>query len=184
MEDIRVIVGNNLKTIRKDRHMTLEQLSEATGISKSMLGEIERSATNPTISVLWKIATGLKIPFSSLMKKERETVNLIKSDAINPTIEGEGYKIASVMGFDEDKGFEIYMEEFEPGSRVESKGHDKGVEEYIFAIDGTLSVDIEEKTYEISAGDVMNFAAEGPHTFYNAGEKTVKAFVIIYYDKK
>lgn len=64
MEKINTIISNNIKMIRKKRKMSLDNLSEITGVSKSMLGQIERGESNPTIAVLWKIATEMfRLPF-------------------------------------------------------------------------------------------------------------------------
>ena len=62
-------VGRELKSIRQSRGLTLDELAEMTGVSKPMLGQIERGQSSPTINTLWKIATGLKAPLSSLLRE-------------------------------------------------------------------------------------------------------------------
>lgn len=57
-------IGQRLKAARQNRNMTLDGLAEITGVSKPMLGQIERGQSSPTVNTLWKIATGMKIPFS------------------------------------------------------------------------------------------------------------------------
>lgn len=59
METLNSIIGNKLKEIRNKRNLSLYDVSELTGVSKAMLGQIERGQSNPTISTLWKIATGI-----------------------------------------------------------------------------------------------------------------------------
>lgn len=54
-EPIHKKIGKNLQEIRKSRGLSLDQVSEMSGVSKGMLGQIERGESNPTISVLWKI---------------------------------------------------------------------------------------------------------------------------------
>ena len=63
MEDLNLIIGNRLKTIRNNRNLSLSEVSEITGVSKAMLGQIVRVKSNPTVSTLSKIAYGLKIFF-------------------------------------------------------------------------------------------------------------------------
>lgn len=181
MQNIKYTIGKNLKKIRKDRHLTLQQLSDITGVSKSMLGEIERSVTNPTVTVLWKIANGLKIPFSTLIKEKKSPISIVHNEDIKPTIEGDRYIVSSIFNFDEDKKFEVYFKEFEPGGKLESEGHNKGVEEYILVSAGKLSLKINDRIYELHEGDAINFFADCPHTYYNDGNAIVKAFMIIYY---
>ena len=67
------IVGKRLKSIRLEKQLSLDEVSKLTDVSKPMLGQIERGQSSPTITTLWKIAVGLKIPLSSLLEeKEKE----------------------------------------------------------------------------------------------------------------
>ena len=61
MDDINKIVAENLREIRRLRKLSLDGLAELTGVSKSMLGQIEREESNPTLQTLWKIAAGLRV---------------------------------------------------------------------------------------------------------------------------
>ena len=63
MDAMSGIIAENLKRIRKENKWSLDTVSDMTGVSKSMLGQIERGESSPTISTLWKIATGLHISF-------------------------------------------------------------------------------------------------------------------------
>ena len=56
-----------LKTLRQQRGWSLSRLAEETGVSKAMLGQIERNESSPTVATLWKIATGLNVPFSAFI---------------------------------------------------------------------------------------------------------------------
>ena len=64
MKNLNLIIGNKLKDIRNKRNLSLDEVAKLTGVSKAMLGQIERGQSNPTVSTLWKIATGLKVSFS------------------------------------------------------------------------------------------------------------------------
>jgi len=69
MKDLNKAISKNLKKIRKKKDLSLDALSNLTGVSKSMLGQIERGEVNPTISTILKISNGLKVSFTSLLKK-------------------------------------------------------------------------------------------------------------------
>ena len=64
-------LSNNLKVIREERNLSLDKLSEMTGVSKSMLRQIEIGQSSPTIATIWKIANGLRIPFTALLKEQK-----------------------------------------------------------------------------------------------------------------
>ena len=61
------IIGENLKRLRTERNLSLSKLSEICGVSKVMLGQIERGESNPTINTIWKIANGFKLPYTVLI---------------------------------------------------------------------------------------------------------------------
>lgn len=181
MESIRDVVGNNLKKQRKDRQLTLEGLSNMTGVSKSMLGEIERAATNPTITVLWKIAGGLKIPFTTLVHEEKPDIVIVKEEDHQEFIQKDEFTISSIFDFNSKKKFEIYHINFLPGSKHESKGHTKGVEEYVFVYEGIMRVDVDNEKFILQTGDSINFKAEKYHAYINEEDQEVKAYSLIYY---
>ncbi|SIE94010.1 transcriptional regulator [Mycobacteroides abscessus subsp. abscessus] len=60
MDNIHKNIGENLRNIRRSRGLSLDMAAEATGVSKAMLGQIERGESNPTVTTLWKIASGLQ----------------------------------------------------------------------------------------------------------------------------
>lgn len=181
MENIRSIVGNNLREIRKERQLTLQELSNITGVSKSMLGEIERSVTNPTITVLWKIAGGLKIPFTMLVHEEKPVITLIREEDTKTFLQKDEFKITSIFGFDPEKKFEIYHIQFSPGSTHESKGHNRGVEEYAFVYEGEMIIDVNGERYILNTGDSIKFRAENFHAYINESDSIAKAYSIIFY---
>lgn len=67
MEEINLILAKNLKAFRESKKLSLERVAELTGVSKTMIGQIERGGSSPTITTIWKIANGLKISFTSLI---------------------------------------------------------------------------------------------------------------------
>ena len=76
------IVGKRLKSIRLEKQLSLDEVSKLTDVSKPMLGQIERGQSSPTITTLWKIAVGLKIPLSSLLEeKEKEMAEAAERQA-------------------------------------------------------------------------------------------------------
>lgn len=70
MEQVSLKIGERLKEIRKVRCLTLDDAANLTGVSKPMLGQIERGQSSPTINTLWKISTGLKIPLSFFCRQQ------------------------------------------------------------------------------------------------------------------
>ena len=84
-------VGQNLRRLRNGLGLSLDEASKLTGVSKAMLGQIERGESSPTISTLWKISSGLKVNFISLLDDNRNQLVLVKKDEIHPIKEENGY---------------------------------------------------------------------------------------------
>ena len=80
-------VSENLKRIRQSKGMSLDQVAEQTGVSKSMLAQIEKGIANPSIGVLGKITSGLRIEFQRLIDPPRVDYALISPDDLVPTKE-------------------------------------------------------------------------------------------------
>lgn len=64
MDNLTHYLATTLRTLRHQRGWSLSRLAEISGVSKAMLGQIERNESSPTVATLWKIATGLNVPFS------------------------------------------------------------------------------------------------------------------------
>lgn len=180
MEKINQIIGENLKKARYDRELSLDKTSNLTGVSKAMLGQIERGESNPTVATLWKITNGLEITFSSLMKQKSPSVNLIKKNDIEP-IEESQFKIYPIVPFDNEKQFEIHLLTLEPGGIHESEAHNEGVEEYLIVNEGTVEIEVNGTIYEVNTDDTIIFSGNRPHRYKNTGKKSAKCLVIIYY---
>ncbi|UII56911.1 XRE family transcriptional regulator [Cytobacillus spongiae] len=182
MENIQKNIGVNLKATRKNRGISLEQTAELTGVSKAMLGQIERGESNPTVTTLWKIARGLQISFSTLMNEEPSEVHYVELHSVNPIMENNGdYRVYSVFPFDPRKKFEIFTVEMEMGCQHTSDKHNEGVEEYITVMSGTLELIIGEKAYVISTGNSIHFLANQAHTYKNISQELTRYQAVMYY---
>ncbi|WP_027415158.1 helix-turn-helix domain-containing protein [Aneurinibacillus terranovensis] len=182
MHRINLNIGKNLNRIRKERNLSLDKVAEITGVSKAMLGQIERGESNPTVTTLWKIANGLHVSFSSLIEEEAPSITVISADNIAPILENDGkYRVYPFFPFEPKKQFEIFSIVLEPGCSHESEAHHAGVEEYIMVCEGTLEVLIEYETYVVKQDSAIHFQAGRPHIYRNSNTDTVKCFLVIHY---
>ncbi len=182
--DIQKNVGKNIKTIREQKKITLDSASKLTGVSRSMLAQIEKGEVNPTISILWKIANGYKVSFTSLVKYDTPSL-LIKSEEVRPFIESdEKYINYPAFPFQEDKQFETYRIEIKEGGYLQAQPHLDGAEEYITVFDGEVEIIADSETFRIKKGDSLCFKADVAHSYKNTGETTAYLSMIIYYSNK
>ena len=182
-ESINEIISKNLKILRKQKKLSLDSVSELTGVSKSMLGQIERGESSPTISTLWKIATGLHISFNSLMEKPEEEATVIRNLDINPLLsESAGFKLYPVFPLADGRSFEILYIEIEPGVSSNSLPHEPGTEEFVIVYSGELEITLEyENTYSVSSGCSIHYKADQNHEYRNPSSETAKLCMVINY---
>ncbi|ASS68440.1 Helix-turn-helix [Paenibacillus sp. RU4T] len=183
MDTMVLRVARNLKKIRKARAYSLDKLSELTGVSKTMLAQIERADSNPTITVLWKIASGLRISVSDLIEEERPSVTLVKASVRSPILAGDGkYMSYPQFSYNDSSRFEIYRVVMLPGCVYEAEPHHEGVEEFVTVTRGTLRMVIGNQSYTAGTGDAIRFDAGQPHTYLNeSGEEETELQSIILY---
>ncbi|NEW04987.1 helix-turn-helix domain-containing protein [Paenibacillus sp. SYP-B3998] len=181
-EPIHKKVGRKLLNIRRTRGLSLDQVAELTGVSKAMLGQIERGDSNPTISVLWKIVSGLQISFTSLIEDDEPQVTVVRGADLSPFEEEDGqYRAYPLFPFNPQKGFEVYTVEMEPGCSHASEPHNEGVEEYILMVSGKLELTVFEESFTLDIGDAIHFTADRPHYYKNVADTKTVYKTIIYY---
>ena len=107
-------VAVNLKQIRQSKGMSLGEVAEQTGVSKSMLAQIEKGTANPSLGVLGKITSGLRIEFQTLIDPPREDFCLVNPKEIIPTKELEGqYKVWTCFPYEDSHSVEVYRIDIE-----------------------------------------------------------------------
>ena len=175
-------ISDNLKEIRHQRNLSLDQLAEITGVSKSMLRQIETGRSSPTIATIWKIANGLRLSFTTLISKRPPEVAVLDFKGSKPlTAKKERYRLFPMIPFDPEHAFEIYHVEIETGTTYAGEPHQGKVEEYVFVMQGKLEITVEDTLYQVDTNQFIRFVANRPHQYHSAGKETVKAIMMIYY---
>ena len=146
-------IGPTLRRHRKNRNLTLEDLAELSGVSKSMLSQIERGRANPTLAVLWSLTRALKLDFADLLQGaaehlEDETIE-ITSDAHTPEIRSaDGLCRLRILSPPRLAGdVEWYKLEIAPSGMLDSASHAPGTQEHFTAF---------TNGFEVATGDAGN----------------------------
>lgn len=188
MPDINRIIATNLKNLRKAQGLSLGEAAERTGVSKSMLGQIERGESSPTVSTLWKIATGLDISFTALMEQEEEGIRIIHEKDMTPIISDNGlFRLYPVVQAHPDRSFELLDLILDPGAVSKSRPHTGGTEEFVLVYQGALEIELgedEPESYVVPTGSVVHYRADRPHTYRNASDLVTRAAMVINYPRE
>ena len=179
---INEIVGTNIKHIREERGLSLEKLSRLADVSKSMLGQVERGESSPTINVLWKIANGLKIPFSSLTNEHKNDWEKFKIS--KPKIYDNGsIKLYSILPYTHDQNFEMYRVEIESQGRCDFKPRAKGAIEIITVYKGGITIVINDQYHYIERGESFRFKADVDYQYLNDSLISSEFSINVHYKK-
>lgn len=166
--NINEAVAINVRRERRAKGYSLDRAAKLTGVSKSMLGQIERGEVNPTVSVLYKISTGLEINCASLLSIPTPAVELIPStESTYRKEDGGKVTIHSVSPMDEELGFGIYRMRIMTSGRYAASAHKPGTSLFITVYYGTLLLTVDGEEYRLTRGDSIRFRADQPYALYN-----------------
>ena len=175
-------IGERLREIRVNANLSLDETAKITGVSKPMLGQIERGQSVPTITTLWKIATGLKKPLSSFLDNRQTEYDMVNIFDAAPITEDNGKMRAyPIFSFDPIRSTEMFRIDFDAGCRHSSDKHSDGVEEYVLVISGKLQLVINGEEVVIGKEQAIRFRADVPHEYNNPFDEKCEVYNIIYY---
>jgi transcriptional regulator with XRE-family HTH domain len=175
-------VAATLRSRRKARNLSLDQLATASGVSRAALSQIETLKSNPSLSVLWKIAVGLGIPFSELLGDKGPGANLLRRADSQVLRSADGRmesRPVAPPGFSRE--VEMYELRLAGRSSHASEAHAPGTRELITVLAGLLRMHVGEERYELGPGDALAFPADRPHVYENpAGAEARYHNVVLY----
>jgi transcriptional regulator with XRE-family HTH domain len=178
-------VADGLKRFRKVRGLSLDDLETKSGVSRAALSQIEGTRTNPTLSVLWKVAVGLDVPFHELLGvAEDGAAKVLRANDTPPLKSGDGRmesRLLSPGGSSSD--VEIYELRFMPKGVHRSEPHGRGTLETLVVLTGALRLTVQDAEHELSPGDTIFFKADVPHVYENRSTHETRCFNVIRYQR-
>ncbi|MBN4664197.1 helix-turn-helix transcriptional regulator [Pandoraea nosoerga] len=176
-------VGDMIQQMRKERGMTLETLSRASGVSKSMLSQIERDKANPTIAVAWRLANALGVRLDQLLgapSGDPEPVRVFGKHE-TPTLAGAEHAYTlKILGPMELAGkYEWYELTLQPGAALVSEPHDPGTREHFTVFDGQVDIEVDHFARRARPGETARYPADRAHAIRNAGKSVARGLLVV-----
>jgi len=180
-------IGPSLQSVRKAQRLTLEQLAALSGVSRSMLSQVERGEANPTFAVLWSLTQALGVDLTELIEggptlTEADTVE-ITTVAHTPVItSADGSCQLKILSPPRLAGTtEWYAVEIAPGGRLESAPHAKGAFEHFTAWTDGIEVTSGGSTRRLAAGETARYRADVRHAIANhSNDKAMGMLVLLW----
>jgi transcriptional regulator with XRE-family HTH domain len=178
-------VGQSVRRLRKERGLSLDQLSLSSGVSRAALSHIEGAHANPTLSLLWKVAVGLGVPFHLLLGKEQNRKSRLLREGDAPRLRSADGRMESrlLSPAGATHGHDVYQLRFLPNGVHRSEPHGEGTTEILIVLSGALRVAIGEEAQELLAGDCIFFHADVPHSYESRSSHESRCINVISYGR-
>ena len=174
-EHLTASVAGNLRRLRAEHDLTLDELAKRAGVSRAMLHQIESGKSTPTIALLWKIAAGLDVPFSTLIDEPARTTTTLLRRANAKLLFNSDQTFSSRALFPFDgsrRSAEFYELRISPGGLEQAEAHAPGTSENLVLVSGgPVEVEVAGTTHKLEANDVLVFTADVAHSYRNIGKK-------------
>jgi transcriptional regulator with XRE-family HTH domain len=180
-----VPIGPRVRALREAMRLSLRDLAERSGVSAPMLSQVERGETSPTLSVAARIAAGLDLSLSQLLRlDEGGTVTVVRADgraAGGARARGHSYEVLTppLPG----QRAEVSLHFLEPGAHTAGEDdppmHEPGARETAVVLEGALRLHCDGEEHGLAKGDSVTFDSDLPHRFENPGRAPTRFLAIV-----
>jgi len=171
-----------VREARKASSLTLEQLAEKSGVSKSMLSQIERGTVSPTFSVLWNLTQSLGIDLSVLDQSASDRNIIEHTRSYSTPSKGSVDGKCTLRMLTPNRTVlpvEWYQLTIASEGVLDSAPHVAGTYEHLTCTRGILQVQSGELTATAETGDTVRYRADLPHSIRNTGEQEAEGFLVV-----
>lgn len=171
----------NLRRLRKERGLTLDEFSLRCGVSRAMISKIERGVSVPSATILGKLAAGLQIGLSGLLGGQLQRQSMLVPPGEQPLFRDpeSGLERRSLSPLFPDRAVDFALNTLPPRRSVSFPAHHHGVEEYLYVAKGILRVVVADASFMVSAGSTLFYPADVVHEFHNDSDETISFFIVI-----
>ncbi|MEH6524092.1 helix-turn-helix domain-containing protein [Sulfitobacter sp.] len=174
------LLPTRLKDARRAKGLSLDAVAKLSGVSRSMVSQIERGESSPTISTLWNLTKALQVDFAGLLEDDQESrVEVLRSGDV-PAIDnhGTGCSIRILSPPEQAGRHEVYDLRFNQDGVLDSLPHAQGAREHLTVIEGRLTVTSGDAIEQLFEGDTARYAADVPHKIHSDG--SARAFLVVH----
>jgi transcriptional regulator with XRE-family HTH domain len=177
-------VGPRVKALREGMDLSLRDLAERTGVSAPMLSQVERGETSPTLAVAAKIAAGLELSLSQLLRlDEGDGVSIVRADErlFGRRADGHRYEVLTppVPGQRAEVSLHTLAAGSATGGPDDPPIHEPGSRETAVVLDGRLRLVCDGVAHDLDKGDAVTFDADLSHHFENPGRRETRFMSVI-----
>lgn len=166
---LEAVVGAKLKELRAARGISLDVLARLTGLSRTLLGQIELGKTEPSVGMVWKLARAFDVQFSALLATgEPAATHVLRARTARRLVSPDGrFSSRALYPLGDKPDVEFYELRLAPHSREDALPHAAGTREHLIVTAGKLTLEVDGQRFELDKGDAIVFGADVPHAYVN-----------------
>ena len=162
-------VGARVRSLRRERGLTIEQLAAATGLTKGFISQLERDRTAPSLASIARICDALGVRLGHIFEHEPEPALVRKHD--RPPANGTSSTHSHLLSLRDEPRFKAIESEVAPGAGAgDELSSLPGEVEFVYVLDGSLELRIGDETHRLETGDALTYPLSKPHTWRNASD--------------
>ncbi len=185
-EPVNQVVCDRVRSLRKSKGWTLEQLASLSGVSRSMLSQIERGTASPTLGVAFRIAQAFGMTLGDLVQspQPRPRIDLIRAaDRGSLFRDDDQCRIRTLSPLHLEKEVEFYELTLKAGGSLVSAPHVAGTREFLAIEQGGVRLTSASEAAELTRGDSAHYPADVPHRIDNLSDGETLAFLVVIYER-
>lgn len=174
-------LGKTIQRLRKAYNLSLSELAEQSGVAKSIISQIERNETNPTLATIWRLSQALDISIERVLASadEEPFVEKLARRDTPYIVSDDGKMRLSIIGWIKTvEWLQWYDVVADPGGSLESEGHQRGALECLSVLAGEAEVDVGGVIEHAKAGETLRYRCDRPHVIRAVGEETLHATMV------
>ena len=174
-------LGRTVQKLRKSYSLSLSELSTQSGVAKSIISQIERNETNPTLATIWRLAHALDVSIESVLQGAQDGPFIEKTSRGDTPIlvSDDGLCRLAVIGWIKTVDWlQWYDFRAEPGGLLESEAHQRGSIECLSLIEGELEVEVGDSRESAKTGETLRYRCDRPHRIRNTSAKPAHATMV------
>lgn len=174
-------LGKTVQRLRKAYSLSLSELSEQSGVAKSIISQIERNETNPTLATIWRLSQALDVSIDRFLKSAEDEPFLEKSTRADTPVltSDDGRCTLTIIGWIKTvEWLQWYDFRAEPGGALESDPHQRGSVECLSVIDGELEVEVGGSAERVQAGETLRYRCDRTHVIRNVSSAPAHATLV------
>jgi transcriptional regulator with XRE-family HTH domain len=174
-------LGKTVQRLRKAYNLSLSELAEQSGVAKSIISQIERNETNPTLATIWRLSKALDVSIEGVLADTDDQPILQKQTRADTPllVSSDGKVRLTIIGWIKTvEWLQWYELSAEPGGALESEGHQRGSVENLSVITGEADVEVAGVVERVKAGETLRYRCDRPHTIRSVGTETLQAVMI------